>query len=560
MKNLGVLILFAVLSFNLSACKKRSNQSSSNAGENYKGAAVKGDWKVEWLTANPENLNPIVSSDGYARDVTGNIFDTLLSFDVDSGEPVARLAEAWSVSKDGLIYEFKLRKDVQFQDGKPMTGEDLKFTFDIIMNPKTDAASLRNYMADVKSCDLIDPYTVRFTMKRPYFRNLIVLGLFEVLPKHIYGVGNINTNPANRAPIGTGPYKFSKWETGRLIELVRDPNWWGNKSDYWKGRHNFDKILFRVITEQAVAAMAFKKGEIDSLEPTPTMFLNDFVGDDFEKTHYRVSYTTEDGNGYRYIGWNLKRPLFQSKELRLALAHLMPREEINSKMFNNLLTPAVSIFPAKSSMTDPSLKAVPYDKKKASELLAQAGWKEKDKDGYLTKDGKRLSFEILFSTGSAEAERIALIYQQSLKEVGVDMRIRTIEWTVFLKQRQERKFDALMMSWTSSLDGDPYQVWHSSQEAGQGSNVGSYSNNHADELMERARSTLDRAERNKLYQDLSKTIFDDQPYLFLFERPHLWVGTKRFAGVLPVGKIGMDAAKWFSPPGSEKYKAAAAAQ
>lgn len=548
---LGLLTLSTLA---LSSCKKREGAGHSSAGENYKGPAVKGDWQIVWLPANPEGLNPAVGNDGYSSIVTSSIFDTLIFFDVESGEPKPRAASSWTISQDGLLYEFKLRPGMKFHDGHAVTSEDVKFTLDAIMDIKTDSASMRNYLADIKDVTAPDPMTVRFTMKRPYFRNLIVLGLIEIIPKHIYGVGDINKNPLNRAPIGSGPYKFSKWSTGQSIELLRFEDYWGNSDPYYQGRNNFDKILFKVITDQNVAAMALKKGDIDSVDPTPTMFLKDLTGADFEKNFYRLKYSTDDGNGYRYICWNFKKPLFQSKEVRQALSLLLPRDEINQKMFENLLTPAVGPFPVGSDKTDPNLKAIPYDQAKALALLAQAGFKEKDKDGYLTKNGQRFSFELLFGSGSAEVERTALIFQQALKEAGIEMKLRTLEWTVFLKQRQERKFDALMMSWTSSLDGDPYQIWHSSQEKDGGSNGGAYANKRVDEILVTARATLDRKKRNALYQEMSRIIYDEQPYLFLFERPHLLVATKRFANVLPTGKIGIDSTRWFTPPGAEKYK------
>lgn len=546
------------LSF-LGACKGKGGKGSA-AGESYKGEAVKNDWQVSWLIANPYGLNPIVGNDGYSRDVFSNIFDTLVYFDPETAEPKPRVAESWKISADGLTYDFKIKKDVKFHDGRPLTTEDMKFTFDAIMNPKTDSASLRNYLAGIKEVKILSPYEIRYSMKQPYFRNMIMLGLLEILPKHIYGKGDINKNPANRAPIGSGPYKFGKWDTGRSIELNRVTDWWGNNYSDLKNKYNFNKLVFRVITEQTVAAMALKKGEIDTIEPTPTMFLKDFGDKDFEKSFYRLNFQTQDGNGYRYIAWNLKKPVLQSKEVRQALAYLFPRDEINERMFSKLLTPSIGPFPMGAPTVDSSLKPYAYDRQKALELLAKAGYAEKDKDGYLSKDGKRLAFQLLFSAGSAEAERFALIYQQSLKEAGIDMSIRTLEWTVFLKQRQERKFDALMMSWTSSLDGDPYQIWHSSQEAGQGSNAGAYANKRVDEILESARKTLDRSARNKLYQEMSRIVYDDQPYLFLFERPNLFIGTKRFAGVLPVQKLGLDSSRWFTPPGAEKYKTAAEAQ
>ncbi|MDB5037659.1 MAG: extracellular solute-binding protein family 5 [Bacteriovoracaceae bacterium] len=517
---------------------------------------VKNDRMVSLLPANPTILNPILASDGYAGEVTSLIFDRMVTWNVDTGEPEPKLAESWSVSKDGLTYLFKLRKNATWHDGKPVTAEDVKFTFDRIKDPKVDAAHLQNYFSGLESVTIKGPLEIEFKVKEPYFRNLIILGDTDILPKHIYEVSDFNKNPANRAPIGSGPYQFVKWDSGRSIQLKRFTNYWGNQDSKFKDRYNFNEILFRIITDDAVAVMAMKKGDIDVIDPTPTMFVKDFADPIYEQKFYKLKFSTEDGNGYRFIGWNLRSPKFSSKKIRQALSMSLPREEINKKVMNGLLTLAVGAFPQGSDKNDPSVKPVPYDLEKAKALLAEEGWKP-DANGILTKGDQKFNFELLFVAGVPENERVALIYQQSLKAIGIEMNIKTLEWTVFLKQLEENSFDAFYMAWSSSLDSDPYQIWHSSQAVKGGSNRVGFSNKRADEILTEARKTLDKPKRLELYREFSKIIADEQPYTFVFERPLISIIDRRFENVLPVGKLGLDSSKWFTPMGRERANLAA---
>lgn len=535
------------------ACQK-SEEKKGEAQSVYDGPTVKNDWLVMWLPANPSMLNPILSTDAYARSVEDMIFDSLIAYDVETGDPVGRLAESWTISDDGLTYQFKLREGLKFSDGKPLTAEDVKFSFDLIKNPNVNAAHLQNYFKNLKSTEVISPLEVKFNLSEPYFRNLIMLGLAQILPKHLYSEGDFNKSPLNRAPVGSGPYKLLKWDSGRSIELDRNPDWWGLNVDYWKDRYNFNKILFRIITEDNVAAMALKKGEIDMLEPTPHQYIKDFDNKEITDRLHRLKYSTDDGNGYRYIGWNLKKPLFASTKVRRALAHALPREELNEKMYQGLLNLSVGPFPQGSEKLDPSVKPIPYDLEIAKKLLEEEGWKDSDGDGILDKDGKKFEFEILFVAQVPEVERIALVYQQALKQLGIKMNIKTLEWTVFLKDVMAANFDSVMMAWGSSLDSDPYQIWHSSQIESGGSNRIAYSNPRVDAILEQARVTLDKKKRNELYQEFSRIMAEETPYLFVFERPNLMIVSNRFEDVLPVGKLGLDSTRIFTPTGREKYK------
>ena len=552
MKNQLFALLTLVILQAQMACNK-SEKTSSIKESDYSGPPVKNDWMISWLSANPSTLNPILNTDGYGTQIFPLVFDTLLTWDTMTGKPTGRLAESWKISDTGLEYDFFLRKNAKFHDGHPVTAEDVKFSFDLIKNPKVDAAHIQNYFQSLKKVEVIGPYQVRFFLSESYFRHLIMLGLFEVLPKHIYGTGDFNTLPQNRAPVGSGPYILEKWDQGRSIELKRNPDYWGLSVPEWKDSYNFERIIFRIIMEESVAAMALKKGEIDILSPNPNQYVKDFVGPEFESKYYRLKYSTPDGNGFRFIGWNLQRKMFQSKKVRQALAMLLPREEINKKMYKALMTLAVGPLPQGSPKLDPSVKPIPYDQEAALKLLKEEGWTDSDGDGLLDKTGQAFKFEILFTAQSDEVERIALIYREALRRAGIQMDLKALEWTVFLKDITEGNFDSHMMAWGSSLDSDPYQIWHSSQSVKGGSNRIHYKNARVDEILTTARTTLDETKRNKLYQEFSRILADEAPYVFVFERPNLLVASKRFRGVLPIGILGPDGDKFFTPPGLELY-------
>ncbi len=537
------------------SCKRKVSSTTTFQGKASDLAEpVKNDRLVLWLQANPQTLNPITASDAYSSSITRSVFDSLLRYDTFTGEPEGLIASSWTISDDGLTYVFKLRENILFHDGAPLTAEDVKFSFDLIKNPKVDAAHLQNYFASLESVTVKDQYTVEFKLKSKYFRHLIMLGLAEILPKHIYSKGNFNTHPNNRNPIGSGPYQFVRWDNGRSIQLKRFNRYWGDQDNHFKNFNNFKEVLYRIILDDRVALMALRKKEIDTLTPTPFMWVNDLTSPEVEKNFYKLKYTTNDGNGYRFIGWNLTHPLFESKSVRQALAYAMPRDLINEKLYKGLLIPSIGPFPKGSDKADPALEPYPYDTKKASTLLAEEGWQDSDKDGLLDKNGKTFTFELIFGSGSPEVERIVLIYQQSLKEIGIDMKIRMLEWTVLLKQIDEKKFDALMMAWGSSLDSDPYQIWHSSQSVPGGSNRVSFHHERVDTILALARETLDREKRNELYREFSRIIADESPYLFLFERPSLLLVDRRIQNVEPLGRLGSDSSRWFVPLGMERIK------
>ena len=181
-------------------------ESAGTPSDAAEGEAEFGDWLVENLSAEPAHLNTHLSTgDASTSYIDSFIFETLIKVDNETLEFKPHVAERWEVSDDHLTYTFYLKENVTFSDGVPLTAHDVKFTYNLINDPKNDTLNIRNYLQDIERVEVIDDYTVRYTMTKPYFRHLLVLGSTEVYPKHIYGKGDFNKHPNNRHPIGSGP-------------------------------------------------------------------------------------------------------------------------------------------------------------------------------------------------------------------------------------------------------------------------------------------------------------------------------------------------------------------
>ncbi len=485
------------------------------------------------LGAEPDLLNPITSTDAYASRIESFIYDSLIERDNVTLEWKPKMAERWEVSPDKLRFTFYLRHGIPWQDGKPVTADDVVYSYERIMDPKVDAPHLRVYYQDLEKVEKIDDLTVRFTYKKPYFLALEFCGGIAIVPKHLFNNGeDFNKHPLNRAPVGNGPYKFVAWETGKKIVLVRNEDYWGKKPD-------IRKISFEIVAEDTVALQILKKGELDFAGLRPIQWVRQTDTPHFKKLFNKYQFYTPS---YSFIGWNMRRPFFSDARVRKAMTMLVNRDAILEKLNFGLGRVVSGPFYFESKSYDQGVAPLPYDPEVAKKLLAEAGWKDTDGDGLLDKDGRPFRFEFLIPSGRRFAERLSSILKEDLKKVGIDMEIRKIEWAVFIKNLDDRQFDAVTLSWTFGLDQDPYQVWHSTQTE-KGSNFVGFQVPEADKLIEDGRVEFDRAKREAMNRRLHAIIAEVQPYTFLFSSPHLVALHKRFENV-KVYPTGMDTLEW----------------
>ena len=500
-----------------------------------------GDTLVRRLGAEPSTLNPILSTDAFASEIFSNIGESLLTRDYTTLDLTPELAESWEVSPDHLEYVFRLRKDVFWHDGIPFTAEDVRFSYERVLDPSVDAAHLRNYYQDVSRLEVIDPYTVRFVYRKPYFRALEICGSLPLVPEHVYREGDFNNHPMNRTPLGTGPYRFQSWRTGKEIVLQRNPRYWGKPVFV-------DRIAFRLITDSTVSLQVLKKREMDWMGLTPLQWVRQTGSERFNQNFAKMKFYEPY---YSYIGWNSKRPFFQDRRVRTALTHLVDRRKILDRLLFGMGVVVSGTFYVNSPEYNHFIEPLPYDPQRARQLLSEAGWVDRDGDGILDRDGAPFHFEFLISSGSSFADQLATMLKEDLFRVGIVLEIRKLEWAVFIQQIQDRKFDAVTLGWSLSVESDPYQLWHSTQ-AQSGSNFVGFRNEEADRIIEDARVTFEREKRIALYHRFHEILHEEQPYTFLFCTESLVALDRRFRNVR-IYPLGLFPREWFVPVVLQRY-------
>lgn len=513
---------------------------------------VQGDWVVQRIDSDVDTLNPLTCQTTNGQWLSWTVINEgLLQMNNYTLKMEPCLAESWEISPDQLTYTFHLRHGVKWHDGEPFTAEDVKYTFDKLMDPKVDAAEVRSYFLNIKSCDILDPYTVRFTATERYFKTLEVLGNFLVIvPKHVLSKGepDFNKHPFGRHPIGTGPYKFVRWDTGSQIVVERNDDYWGGPIHYPK------RIIYQVIQEPYIAAQLLKKGEIDAFDRVSPIQWEHELKDSRSMAHLReIVYPFP---AYYYIGFNLRLPMFSDVRVRHAIDLLMPRDEIISQVYLNQYAEKCSGYdPPTAPSYNHDVLPTPYDPKLALQLLNEAGWKNDHGDGLLYKNGQPFTFTLLYPSGDPNRGKMAELVQESLRKVGIDMKLNRLEFAQLIAHVDDWKFDASLQGWSLDINPDPTQIWESSQaDIKKSSNFIGYKNPEADKLMAAARLEYDDAKRAAIYRQLQKIIHDDYPVCFLIFPKQILVIDNRFQNVnMFVPRPCFDLMTWWVPRDRQKY-------
>jgi peptide/nickel transport system substrate-binding protein len=501
-----------------------------------------GDWLVRRIGAEPATLNPVTATDVYESTINGYVYESLLERDNRTLDLVPLLADSYEVSPDRLSYLFTLRDGVKWQDGKPLTSSDVVFTFKTVKDESVDAPHLRSYYRSLEKIEALDARRIRFTFSEPYFKSLEMIGGMSIIPQHIFSTGDFNTHPAGRSPVGSGPYRFVRWETGKEITLEKN-------KDYWGENPFLDRIVFKIITDETVALQVLKRGEMDLMALTPVQWVKQTEGRKFSRTFDKHKYYLP---GYSFIGWNGRRPVLSDPKVRRAMTMLLDRDSILKNLRYGFGRVVSGNFFYESPDYDRTIEPWPYDPAKAAALLDEAGWVDSDGDGIRDKDGVPFRFEFTMTSGSQFADQMSTILKEELTKVGIEMSIRPLEWALFTKMLDDRNFDAVIMGWSLPVEADPYQVWHSSQTE-KGSNFIGFSNREADLIIEEARVTFEKEKRVQLYRRFHQIMHEEQPYTFLFVNESLVAVDRRFESV-NVYPLGLDTSEWWVPAKRRKYR------
>lgn len=494
---------------------------------------VHGGTFIEASIGDATYLNPLFSSDSASGDINGQLYNGLVKYDKNL-KLIGELAESWDVTDDGKTITFKLRKNVTWHDGKPFTSADVLFTYQMLVASTTRTPFSSDYLL-VKTAEAPDPFTFRVTYGEPFAPALESWGM-GMIPKHIFETGDINNHPANRNPIGTGPYVFKEWKTDEKIVLEANP-------DYFEGRPHMDRFVYRIIPDLSVQFLELRQGTLSIMSPTPDQY------NGYEEFFWAYNKFRYPAFQYTYIGFNLKNPLFQDKRVRQAIAHAIPKKEIIDGVYQGLAVPSTGPFPPTSWAYDKDVPDREFNPALATSLLKEAGWEDTDGDGWLDQNGKPFQFTLMTNQGNKVRESIAQIAQNSLKKIGIDMNIRIMEWSVFIhKYIDQREFEATLLGWNLSRDPDAFSIWHSSQRGEKQYNFVSYSNPEVDKLLILGRKTFGVNKRKPIYHKIHKILAEDVPYVFLVTPESLPVVHKKILGVekAPAG-IGWNFIHWFIP-------------
>lgn len=469
----------------------------------------------------PPTIHPITATDVPASNVHDFTMASLLTKDPQTFEWKPYLAEKWEISKDGKVFTFWLRKGLTFHDGKPITAEDVKFSFDAIFEPKYNAAHKRPYYEGIEKVEVVDPQQVKFHAKHVYFLNFDIAAGMMILPKHIYSDVE-KSKKMNKEIVGSGPYKIERFDKGQKIVLKKHPGWFGESVPDLKPLYNFETVTLRFVKDENVYLEMLNKGDLDYEELSPEQYMKKTEGGNWGKKVLKYKVENKMPKGYRYVAWNLENPLFKDRDVRVALAHLMNREEMIKKFRYGLSALATGPVDYFSDYASPKVKPITFDPKKAQELLAKEGWKDSDKDGLLDKtiNGKKTNFSFTLVHANKEYEKYLTYYKEDLKKAGIDMELKYLEWNSFIKIMDEGKFDALSLAWMTTVEFDPKQIWHSSSAVKGGSNIIKYKVPEVDKLIEQARGEMNRAKRIKMLRKVYERIAADAPYVFMFNEKY----------------------------------------
>lgn len=503
---------------------------------------VHGDTILQGSIGDATTFLPVLASDSASSEVNELVYNGLVRYDKNL-QYQGELAESWEISPDNLVITFHLRKGVKWHDGAPFTAEDVLFTYQTYIDPKVPTAYAENYR-QVDNVEIVDPLTVRVSYKKPLAQALISWGV-SIMPKHLLAGKEITKSPLASSPIGTGPYRFVEWKRGEKIVLAANP-------DYFEGRPHIDRVVFRIIPDESTMFLELKAGGIDMMGLTPLQYARQTDTPDFAKSFGKYRYPAF---AYTYLGYNLNRPLFQDKRVRQALAHAIDKREIIDGVLLGLGQEATGPYKPGTWPHNPKVRRYDYDPAKARELLAAAGWKDSNGDGIVDKDGQPFAFTIVTNQGNDQRSKAGEIIQRRFREVGVDVKLRVIEWASFLKEFiNQGNFDATILGWTVPIDPDGYNVWHSSKTRPGELNFIGFRNAEVDALLESGRRTLDQGARKQAYGRLQEILAEEQPYTFLYVPDALPVVAARFHGIEPApAGISHNFIRWYVPKDEQKY-------
>ncbi len=497
-------------------------------GGGQQGQAKRGGHVVEATIADLQYLNPVLYGDTASGTATSMIYDSLFMSD-DRGNSTGLLAKDLpKLSSDQLTYTVSLR-DAKWTDGKPVSGDDVKFTYDLMVDPKyakVNSPRRGDLVEYVKSVSVKDAKTVVFQLNKAYSPFTTVHLQYGILPKHVWGdfsPEQINTSELNGRPaVTSGPFKNAVWQKDQQVTFDKNP-------DYYRGAPNVDRYVIKVIKSSTDILNQLKTGETDIGPVDPAQ-------GDAARGVDLINLQRFPGLNFLFYLYNLdpaKTPLFQQREVRQALLYALDRQAIAKAIYFGFATVANTSMPPKSWAYNPNNKPVfNFDRKKAESMLDAAGWKKAADGVRANSTGLKLKFEMLTNAGNKVRENALVNMQQQWRDIGVDATPKFVDFNKVLVPalRNTRDFQVLMIGFQWSDDPDQSQVWASRNTRSGGYNGMGYKNGKLDDIMDQATTVSDQKKRKDLYFKMQQILAEDQPAPILVFPDQLMGVNKRVVG------------------------------
>ncbi len=556
MKNkLHAISLFAAMTL-LGACGGKSSSTTTNNSN----IPHEPDHVYVHSLSDPDMINPLNYQAADAGYICKRLFATLTYLDFKTLKLVPYLADsnARIVSNpDGSVdYTYTIRKEAKWDDGTPVTADDAEFSMKVMMCPLVNNEQNKPYYE--KYTKLIrypdNPNKLTMHLKEAYIQGESTAGDFFIIPKKIYDPANIlaaftfeqiaagretlkkdpnikkfadnfNSEKYKREKeniVGCGPYTFDKWETNQRIIIKKKANWWGDALINTNTAFdcNAPTIVYEVIKDQTTAVTALKGQKLDAMYGIKPKDFLELKESESVKNNYTLN--TPNSLAYAYFGLNTKKSKFNDKKVRQALAHLVDVDKMIKTLYYDmaLRVNADAISYGDSAAYNFDIKPYEYNIELAKTMLAEAGWKDSDGDGFLDKiiNGKNEKFliEYTYNAGNDIRQNAGMIFKENARQAGIDVNVTPQEWAIYIKNQQDHNFEMCYGAWIKTpVNKDPKQIWHTDSYNG-GSNYVGFGNPESDKLIEQIRSTVDKASYNVLSKQLQTIQHEECAYIFLY--------------------------------------------
>ncbi|WP_027417972.1 ABC transporter substrate-binding protein [Aneurinibacillus terranovensis] len=508
-----VVLLSVLLMVSLTACGKNLSDSASKqiGGQDTATTQTKAakDTLVVGMTADQGTLDPAVTMDNSAWKITYPTYERLVEYDGEKTDVKPGLAKEWKVSKDGLTWTFTLNTGHKFADGSTVDANAVKFTFDRILKIKKGPYDVYGVINEVK---IVDPSTVSFVLKKdfPPFLSTLAANYGGIVNPKVADHqenGDLGQNYLANHTMGSGPYQLTEWKKGEYIKLETNPN--------SAVKPALKTVYFKIIPDSSAQRLQLQKGEIDFAEGIPVEQLKDLESDPNVTLLKKPSLLVD----YVYLNSSKGNPALKNVKVRQAISYAIDYASLTKAVQQGYGTQMRGPIPKGLWGHDDNAKQYTYDPAKAKSLLKEAGV-------------NNLSLNLVYSDNKPWWEIEATTLQAYLSDIGIKVNLKKVAYATQRESIDKGDFDLSLGVWSPDF-GDPYMFmnyWFDSQNFGLAGNRAFYKNDKVDELVRKAASINDQAQRQQLYQQAQTIVIDEAPYVYLYQKDFLLPMNKNVQG------------------------------